>query len=711
VTHADSAGPAPQGPGRHHNVPVPTLSVTPEKRAVWAATLLVVPSLVCFGLTVWLDLHTDPHGVGAQYAPGWAWSYTLIGAVQATLAAVILFRDPRQGFGWGLAWLGLFWATDGLAQAYARYGISATHALPGMDFALWNLNRVGSFLPLAGSLILFTFPTGRFLPGRWRVASWVAVTAMALANLALLVAPAHDVPAVDLPPGVHLDWGTLPLPAGVVDVVTPVVVATSVGGLLFSMVTVVVRYRRSRGRERDRMRWLLWSVIAMAVVIAASIGLEVQGAGDVIIFVIMVLPSAAMTIAIVDPELVSIEDLLARTLVYAVLAAAILLADLVVLTVLTQVLDDSLSERQVVLVVLFVSVLLYGPVRTRLARWVQTLLLGKRSDPYDVVAGLASALESTDEGPQQLAAVARAVATAFRVRYVAVEVDRGDGERLVATHGARPAQVRATPIVYRGEEVGRLVLPARGPRSRLSRRDEQLLADIVRQAATAARASGLAEEVQRSRERLVAAREEERRRIRRDLHDGLGPVLSGVVFQLESARLLVEREPATAGARLQDASRTVQDAVADVRRLVHDLRPPALDDLGLVGALRQLAGQLERGGPAIAVADGGIGSLPAAAEVAAYRIVAEALTNTVRHAQATRADVRLCATDGALRVEVVDDGTGLAEDVQAGVGLRSMRERALELGGRVEVACPPAGGTVVTALLPLGPASAHGGER
>jgi signal transduction histidine kinase len=141
--------------------------------------------------------------------------------------------------------------------------------------------------------------------------------------------------------------------------------------------------------------------------------------------------------------------------------------------------------------------------------------------------------------------------------------------------------------------------------------------------------------------------------------------------------------------------------VADVRRLVHDLRPPALDDLGLGGALRQLAGQLARGGPAISVSDERLEALPAAVEVAAYRIVAEALTNTVRHASAARAEVRLCAEDGVLRLEVADDGTGLGEDVPAGVGLRSMRERALELGGRVEVACPPSGGTVVTAVLPL----------
>ena len=145
------------------------------------------------------------------------------------------------------------------------------------------------------------------------------------------------------------------------------------------------------------------------------------------------------------------------------------------------------------------------------------------------------------------------------------------------------------------------MLPARGLRGRLSRRDEQLLGDLVRQAATAARTSRLADELQDSRERLVVAREEERRRIRRDLHDGLGPALSGVVFRLESAKLLVERDPAAAVAHIEATSDHVQDVVADVRRLVHDLRPPALDDRGLVGALQQHAEGLSSNGLVVRV--------------------------------------------------------------------------------------------------------------
>jgi signal transduction histidine kinase len=285
---------------------------------------------------------------------------------------------------------------------------------------------------------------------------------------------------------------------------------------------------------------------------------------------------------------------------------------------------------------------------------------------------------------------------------VRVEVDRAGGERVVATHGTPPSETRTLPVSYRDQEVGRLVLPARGLRSRLSARDERLLGDVVRQAATAARTSRLAEELQESRERLVVAREEERRRIRRDLHDGLGPALSGVVFRLESARLLVARDPEAAAAQLEATTGEVQEVVADVRRLVHDLRPPALDDRGLTGALTQLAEGLSTDGVAVTVAAEDLDDLPAAVEVAAYRIAAEALTNVVRHAGATHAVARLTRDPASLLVEVVDDGRGIDPAAQAGVGMVSLRERAAELGGTTEVTCPPAGGTVVRARLPLG---------
>jgi signal transduction histidine kinase len=197
---------------------------------------------------------------------------------------------------------------------------------------------------------------------------------------------------------------------------------------------------------------------------------------------------------------------------------------------------------------------------------------------------------------------------------------------------------------------------------------------------------------------MVLAREEERRRIRRDLHDGLGPALSGIVFRLESARLVVDRDPETAKAQLQQTSGEVREVVADVRRLVHDLRPPALDDRGLVGALAQLG---ERQPFTTTIDADSLGGLPAAVEVAAYRIAAEAITNAARHSDATTCTIRLVPDGQDLLVEIADDGRGIAPERQAGVGLLSLRERAEELGGRSEVTCPPDGGTVVRAWLPL----------
>jgi signal transduction histidine kinase len=695
----NAADPARVGRGRRQNAPV-QMAV----RGTRLVGVLVVPlaCVLAVPLAAWLDVQAPGSGPGQDVAEGIGWPWTMIGALIGTFAAVVLVREPRQKFGWVLAFSGLFWALDGLGQSYLRAGLTETSAWPAMTAVLWFYNRFGSYLTSVTAASLLAFPTGRFLPGRWRTASWAAVVAMLASGVAFIVVPADGDRAVaHLPPGVDPDPTTIDALASHSGLVAGTGLALGISGFFFSLLTVVVRYRRSQGLERDRMRWLLWSAVVIVIAVGAGAGLSLPYADFVGIFSATVLPPAAMTIAIVRPALVPIQDLLGRTVVLAAVFGALLLADAAVLGLLTLVLDDALTQAQVVGVVLAVAVLLYGPLRQRLSNGVRRLMVGERGDRYDAVAGLASTLETTDDTDEQLAAVARSVATAFGVRFVSVEVDRSHGERSVTTYGERPDRVRTLPITYRGVGVGRLVLPDRGLRSRLSAADERLLGDLVRQAATAARTSQLADEVQQSRERLVTAREEERRRIRRDLHDGFGPALSGVVFQLEAARMLVERDPAAAVTQLEDVSAHVQDVVADVRRLVHDLRPPALDDRGLVGALRQQAERLEL--PLTVVADDveRADGLSAAVEVAAYRIVGEAFTNIVRHARATRATLGLAVAGDSLRVEVADDGVGISPDRQAGVGLVGLRERAAELGGTSEIFCPPDGGTVVRAVLPL----------
>jgi two-component system, NarL family, sensor kinase len=205
---------------------------------------------------------------------------------------------------------------------------------------------------------------------------------------------------------------------------------------------------------------------------------------------------------------------------------------------------------------------------------------------------------------------------------------------------------------------------------------------------------------------LLHAREEERRRLRRDLHDGLGPTLAAIGLKVDTAVSWVRRDPDTAERLLDEVRRDLTATVADTRRLVRGLRPPALDELGLVGAIKALAEHFSAGETTatdISVTADGLPALPAAVEVAAYRIVQESLTNVVRHARASHCEVSLALDDGALRIEVADDGVGIEQTDRRGVGTEAMRERAEELGGEWSIDSEPEAGTRILVTLPLAP--------
>ena len=207
----------------------------------------------------------------------------------------------------------------------------------------------------------------------------------------------------------------------------------------------------------------------------------------------------------------------------------------------------------------------------------------------------------------------------------------------------------------------------------------------------------------RSRGRIVAAREEERRRLRRDLHDGLGPTLAAVGLKVDLARERAATESAELGPLLDEIRGDIRNVISDVRRLARELRPPTLDSLGLVGAIGQQASALSGGpGPSILIeVEEPLPALPAAVEVVAYRIAIEAITNAVRHARATSCTVRLAVDRDGLVVEVSDDGVGIDPGSPVGVGLHSMDERAAEVGGEIDLDARPGGGTIVRARLPL----------
>jgi signal transduction histidine kinase len=486
--------------------------------------------------------------------------------------------------------------------------------------------------------------------------------------------------------------------------------------LSLSLVAAVQQYRLNRtGVRRQQVRWVM-----LAALVAGGAGLflyilpPLLGREAIppnyIGLIVLVFP-LAIAIAILRHNLFDIDALLNRALVYGALSAIIIALYVLVVGMLGTVFQTR-GDLFVALVATGLAAVLFQPLRDRLQRGANRLIYGQRDEPFEVVARLGRRLEATVSPDATLSAVVTTVAEALKLPYVAIALPgQADELETVVSYGKPVTDPAAFPLQYQGQIVGRLLAAPRAADESFAAAEERILRSVAHQAGAAVRAARLTADLQRSRRQLVTAREEERRRLRRDLHDGLGPALAALHLQAGMARRLLGHDPEEAADLISDLQDEIREAIEDVRRLVYALRPPVLDQLGLVAALRAQAAEHGR------VGDLGHGPgqgrlqiqieapetlppLPAAVEVAAYRIVREALTNVVRHAQAKNCRVSLRLHEG-LTVEVTDDGRGLPRERRAGVGLLSMRERAEELGGVCTIDTMPGGGTRVLARLPL----------
>ncbi len=358
--------------------------------------------------------------------------------------------------------------------------------------------------------------------------------------------------------------------------------------------------------------------------------------------------------------------------------------------------------------------ILFEPLRLRLQRLVNRLMYGERDDPYAVLTRLSNTLEQSPTPEQVLPAIAATVGQALKIPYAAILIRENGEERAAAVYGQPQQDFVTFPLIYQAATIGSIRVTPRARGEIFSKVDRRLLENIARQAGAAAHAVRLNADLIRSRAEIVAAREEERRRLRRDLHDGLGPILASQTLKMAAVRQLVRKNPEGAETLVDDVIHQNETTVTEVRRLVYGLRPPALDELGLVEAVRDL---IRRGGQDDLTASGlaievlapeaGLPKLPAAVEVNAYRIALEALTNAARHSQARNCTIRFrcdqqnSENKATLLVQISDDGAGIPDQYRAGVGMRSMRERAEELGGRLEIQPASPSGTLITAWLPL----------
>jgi len=413
----------------------------------------------------------------------------------------------------------------------------------------------------------------------------------------------------------------------------------------------------------------------------------------------------AIGIAVLRYKLYEIDILLNRAVLYGTLTAGmagVYLAVVVIAQSFRSVfgLKGSGLPVQVIATVLAASAL--WPLHDRVQRRVDRLFYGDRGVPYEALARLGRRVEEAADTETALHSVVKTIADSLRLPYAALELRLGDGWSPAAAYGEAPAQVIAFALTFQRETVGRLLVGTRSRGEQLGPDDERLLADLARQAGPAAHAVALRRALDVSRAGLVTAREEERRRLRRDLHDGLGPTLAGLTLGLDTAKARSASQP-DLQELLGKLKAETQRAVADVRRIVYGLRPPALDEFGLVGSLREEVGRLQYEAPSLTISLDAqaedLADLPAAVEVACYRIVTEALTNVTRHAHATHCSVRLQLNHG-LDVNICDDGVGLPEGWRAGVGIASMRERVTELDGDLVIEPSLPHGTRINAHLP-----------
>jgi two-component system NarL family sensor kinase len=670
--------------------------MTEEPGTSGRVTRVLVASL--FGLAV-AELAT---AIGCQLAGGVSWagavdSFTLtdgvIGLALSACGALLAWYRPRNPIGWLFLAGGVAYATSTAAVNLLGLGGSVgwstlvLRLLASLFMLSWPWG-IGLCLPLA----LLLFPDGRPAGSRWRWLIWAIVVEGVLFELSFAAPGRQTFGSRSVTPYLALPFYHR---LGAVWAASNIAWAA-----LFMLVlaSLVVRYRRGGDVER---RQLLWLLLAVLVVLAyAGVPWGIFGRGPVLGLLVIPLIPAAVTVAILRYQLLDIRLVVSRALVYGLLTAAAAGAYVGLVALLDALVRSRVSLDSAVVASVIVAVG-FNPARIRLQRLIDRGLYGDRRDPVRAVSLVGERLAGT--GTAGLAGVLEALCDSLRLPFAAVRF----GTAEAAAHGTAPERLHGISLRYDGARIGELIVGLRSGQRRLSPPDIAVLELLAGPLAVALHATALSAALQQSRVSIVAAREEERRRLRRDLHDGLGPALTGIAFKADAARNALPAGPARASELLGALRADTTAAITDIRRLVNGLRPPALDDLGLIGSLRQQTDRLAQrpDGSSVAVClntPEPLPALPAAVEVAAYRIITEAMTNAARHSGATRIDVLLAVADGdGLRIEVRDDGRVPGPGWQPGFGLTSMRERAAELGGTCQAGPDPAGGGRVIAALPL----------
>lgn len=607
-------------------------------------------------LAVGLVLDRLARTAGLELNP-YAITNPVIGAGYLAPAAVIARHRPRNpivlllgigGVGHLLAGIGVAGVTWGPYAGWPEWLVGACFQLMGLA---WKLGMGPLF-----ALLLLVFPDGRLPSQRWRWLVWAALGGLALAVVGWYTAPDD-------------------LIMNVVIQLSDIVVTGA------AIVSLVQRFRRGEEMVRGQ---ILWLVLAVLVIVVLNIERVITGRGPEMLLLSFICVPVAIAIAVVRYRLLDIRLVVSRTLLYGSLVAVVLIAYVGLVAVTTVVLPPDLATWGPITSAIVVALAL-NPVRVALQQATTRAFYGRRSEP----AALAAQLGTADD----LGAVLDEAQTALRLPGLAVRSPAGETVAGSTGEGVQDA----IPLTSRGEDLGTLLVTLRPGESRLHRQDAAALQLLAAPLALLLRERSLGEALRASRAQVVRARESERSLLHRDLHDGLGPTLTNAAFRADAAANRLAADPVVAAELLAETRAGIRDALADVRRVVYGLRPLALEELGLVGAIREQAARTSRLPVEVRATE--LGALSPAVELAAYRIVTEAITNAQRHSNGTAVTVCGSVREESLTLVVQDDGSPGPHT--PGAGLRSITERAEELGGRTEI-CSGPDGWRVSAWIPAG---------
>jgi len=626
----------------------------------------------------------------------------------------IVTRQPRNTIGWLLMLIPILGILGFVVGDYATQAL-ATHpgSLPFGRVAAW-FDRWLIVAVLAIFIPLFLlFPDGRLPSRRWRPVLWFTIAATVVTVVGFAVTPGRltgafsDLTSVTVTNPLGIDAF-----AGSIDVITQLAGIVIVISAFLAGAAIVVRFRGASGEVRQQIKWLAFVGAALMVefvvgiVVTAIVGDRSSSSDTVgnILFAIWTLTllggiPVACAIAILKYRLYDLDVVVRKAVVFGLLAVFITAVYAAIVGVLTTQVSSAIGSFAAAATL----AVLFAPARDRARRLADRLVYGKRATPYEVLADFSSRVGEAYAADDVLDRMVGVLANGTGAEVATVWLNVSNDLRPAATfpEGATPAEGTSVPVVHHGEELGALSIrmPASDPVDPTKRK---LVEDLAAQAGLVLRNVRLIEELRASRQRLVAAQDEERRKLERNLHDGAQQQLVALSVQLKLAEQLAGKDTEKERALLARLASQANGALADLRDLARGIYPPLLADKGLAAALES---QARKAAVPTTVEADRIGRYPEEIESTIYFCTLEALNNVAKYAEAGRAIVRLSQPDGHVEFTVDDDGRGFdAAASSYGTGLQGMADRLDAVGGELRVESRPGHGTSVTGRVPVGEA-------